>query len=530
MRKYIDYLDEISSEELLEGLLAYGMFSDKLPPIFSSVDFYAFIKNSDIVIAKKKTAKYIYYETIRNIGVPRQLGIPNPFKYAVLCQVLSDNWGDIRNRFELYTRGDRYKISRIHIRKNADDKSLLNTKEYEYDIHKDDDKKRGAIDRDINKKKLFEMNSNNWIDDGDPITLFSLGKKYVVKADISLCFPSIYTHAIPWALVGKETAKENKLRKNEWYNQIDAACQNMRDGETHGLLIGPHTSNLISEIILTKIDEELKNDYTYIRNIDDYTCYVENYSKAEKFLKDLEAELRKFDLNLNHKKSSIEKLPQCTTERWVRVLSDIDVLWNGKTVNYKMAKSYFDTAIQLLDDNGHNLSTVFYAIKVLGGHKMSDNARQYCVKTMCYLAIIYPYLVTIIDKYVFEKFLVEISTIEGFSNTLYEDSIQNFNSEALNYSIFFAIKYKFKLNINVDEIIKSYGCISKLLALEYFKNNNDVDAVNKLLDEAKKLKENDFDENWLFIYEALKSSELEGDWKKMKNEHVSFLRQEYCFE
>lgn len=104
----------------------------------------------------------------------------------------------------------------------------------------------------------------------------------MVKADISQCFPSIYTHAISWALVGKSTAKKHRGIK-EWYNQIDKACQNMRDGETHGLLIGPHTSNLISELILTTVDNQLKSKYKYIRKVDDYTCYVEKYEDAESF-------------------------------------------------------------------------------------------------------------------------------------------------------------------------------------------------------------------------------------------------------
>jgi hypothetical protein len=31
--------------------------------------------------------------------------------------------------------------------------------------------------------------------------------RYVLKTDISLCYPTIYTHSIPWALNGKATAK-----------------------------------------------------------------------------------------------------------------------------------------------------------------------------------------------------------------------------------------------------------------------------------------------------------------------------------
>ncbi|RIY18499.1 hypothetical protein CJI56_07825, partial [Gardnerella vaginalis] len=83
------------------------------------------------------------------------------------------------------------------------------------------------------------------------------------------------THAIPWALVGKDAAKANVKNNKEWYNQIDHFAQIVKNGETHGLLIGPHTSNILSEIILCAIDENLSKKYmSYIRNIDDYICYV----------------------------------------------------------------------------------------------------------------------------------------------------------------------------------------------------------------------------------------------------------------
>ena len=37
--KYYQYYLDISEDALFEGLLGYGMFSDRLPPIFSSADF-----------------------------------------------------------------------------------------------------------------------------------------------------------------------------------------------------------------------------------------------------------------------------------------------------------------------------------------------------------------------------------------------------------------------------------------------------------------------------------------------------------
>ena len=163
------------------------------------------------------------------------------------------------------------------------------------------------------------MNYKNWRIDPSPEVDLLHGKYYLAKADISTCFPNIYTHALSWALVGKPEAKQHQGKKDskEWYNQIDHFTQNINHGETHGLLIGPHASNLLSAIILTTVDHELyRKDWGgYIRNIDDYDCYTETYERAERFIVELNQQLQFFGLTLSHKKTSIQKLPQTTDRR-----------------------------------------------------------------------------------------------------------------------------------------------------------------------------------------------------------------------
>lgn len=207
-RKYTDFMDEISSDELYEGLLAYGFFAEKLPPVFSSVPFFNYCKT----IAAPFEAgwnEYITFRVMRNNSIPRIMGIPNPFKYQRACSEIRDDWDKIRAHFHAQTDGQSYRVSRIHIRK-------------EY-----------------NKKRIFDMNYKNWRVDGNPesdLLIHDKGtSRFLVEADVSTCFPSIYTHSIPWALVGKEKAKQT-VRDNTWYNRIDQACSDMRNGETHGLL------------------------------------------------------------------------------------------------------------------------------------------------------------------------------------------------------------------------------------------------------------------------------------------------------
>lgn len=38
-KMYTEFMDEISADELYEGLLAYGFFAEKLPPVFTAVNF-----------------------------------------------------------------------------------------------------------------------------------------------------------------------------------------------------------------------------------------------------------------------------------------------------------------------------------------------------------------------------------------------------------------------------------------------------------------------------------------------------------
>ena len=78
----------------------------------------------------------------------------------------------------------------------------------------------------------------------------------------------------------------------------------MQCGETDGLITGPHSSNIVSEIILCSIDEKLSdNNWDFIRHIDDYEAYVNNEFEASEFLTNLQRELREYNLSLNHKKT-----------------------------------------------------------------------------------------------------------------------------------------------------------------------------------------------------------------------------------
>lgn len=492
-------MNDISPDELYKRLLAYGLFTEKLPPILSSEAFY----NYCITLNTPFTdgwRQYIYHESMRNINVPRPLGIPNPMAYQKLCRCLADNWDKLQTHFSNQTSNQNYKISRIHIRKLG------------------------------KSNAFFSMSYSNWKTDGTPEPDLLIGNRYIVRADISTCFPSIYTHAIPWALVGKTYAKEHsrKSDQSEWYNQIDHLTQNCKNGETHGLLIGPHASNLLSELILTVIDKRRYDaGWRYIRNIDDYTCYVDTYESGQKFLIALGEELRNFDLSLNFKKTEIEELPVASVEQWVRKINSVSIMQRNGKLDFIGARAYLDSAIELMQTNKMNSAILNYAIKVLAGQELTPNAKEYCIKTIFHLCLIYPYLVPLLEKSVFEKFSVSGVEIEKLSQKLFEKGLDEKNYELICYALYFSIKYGFEIvKVDPDDAIASNSCLFKLFAFLYFKKNNNDTANKKMKSHARNLasNEDDFNRNWLFVYEILPQSDLKGEWKPLKRAGISFVK------
>lgn len=495
-KRYSDYMNEITADELYEGLLAYGLFNEKLPPIFTSESFYNYAPAQPF---SNKAHGFIFHESMRDINIPRPLGIPNPMAYQRLCECLRDNWTEIQAHFERQTKGDSHKISRIHIRKQK------------------------------NTEALFKMNYKNWRTDDSPVPDMLVGKKYVVSADISTCFPSMYTHALCWALMGKDNAKKNRNQKF-WVNELDHCCMNLRSSETHGFLIGPHASNLLSEIILTVVDSELSKKWDYVRNIDDYTCYVDSYEKAQEFLTEIRTQLRRFDLPLNHKKTKIERLPVASTRQWVRHLNTFDLATAYGKVDFKKAQAYLDLAVTLMEENNGNAAVLNYAIKVLSKRELTKNAKKYTLKTILHFAIIYPYLIPLLDEYVFKPFDASKSDIERFSNIIFDNAQEAKNYEALIYAIYFSLTYDFDISgITATFAIQENSCLLKIFTWIYFSRRKSRAEIKALKDHAYNLLQNEdeLDENWLFIYEVLPKTDLKGDWKPMKAAGISFIKKEY---
>jgi hypothetical protein len=503
MISYYQHIRNFTDAEILEGLLGYGMFPNKIPPFLTSKPFYDYVIDKSPTFAKKEY-DYVSYENMRNINVPRMLAIPHPFGYANLCQFIAKEWTNTQNYFKDKTEHQTHKISRVHLRKL------------------------------YSKSSLFEMNYKNFDDDGFPENDLLIRSNYIAKADISNCYPSIYSHSISWALIGKKEAKlkSNNSFKNEWFNKYDEVSRKIKNNETNGILIGPHTSNLISEIVLIAVDFEMeKKGYRYTRYIDDYTCYVASYNDAEQFFIDLATELKKFELSLNHKKSEILTLPFSLSETWVRKLNafhfpEIKREDKKHVLGIKELRSFLDLTLDLMKSEKENSSILSYAIKVIASKSLDYRTKNFYFKRLHHLILIYPYLLPYLDEYVLSPFLYKTVQIKELLEDILDYSLEKNIPESTSYVFFLALKYEIILDKDyATEILKKEDCISMLLLYLYTQKQGRNIKVFRT--KAKDLSNVDFDKFWLFIYEVLPYANLKDNFVHMKKDKLSFIDDDF---
>ena len=182
-----------------------------------------------------------------------------------------------------------------------------------------------------------------------------------------------------------------------------------------------------------------------------------------------------------------------------------------------------------MSKNHDNSSILFYALKVLREYTLTKNAQQYMSKSIVALSLIYPYLVPLLDEYIFEPYQLGGDDIKAYANRIYENYFCKDNYEACAYSILFAIKYNFTIDsFELDKIIEKKDCVLLLFALLYCKKIKWRSGVTKLKKFAKELiANNQMEEYWLFVYESLPSESLNQDWVQMKKANISFIKNEY---
>ncbi len=192
------------------------------------------------------------------------------------------------------------------------------------------------------------------------------GATYTLQTDISNFYPSIYTHAVDWAIRGKPAAKRDRSLRSAGA-KIDKALRDQSEGQTTGICIGPDTSWLVGEVLLAKIDAALCETlpravrHTH-RWYDDLTFYASSHGEAEQALATYERLLIDYELSLNPAKTAISHGIRLHDNSWLiqmrqaRYRDDSPTHLAGDVIDlFTMA---FETASQ-----DASIGAISYAIK-----------------------------------------------------------------------------------------------------------------------------------------------------------------------
>lgn len=488
-----DIFKELKKQTVNQKLLDYGLFSEKLTPIFTSRHFGKWARKNGVNSYNSKSFSTIRYRLTRNNNAPRIIEIPHPIAYFRLCEQIKNNWSELIKKFgEIDDYAER---SMVIPKANNLNKRLVSMMSYD----KRDDEKFLILDK-------------------------SIGKKYLAHADIANCYPSIYSHAVSWALVGHQEAKDNQQDKSKWYNQIDFAIRSMQRNETAGIAIGPDTSSLISEFILSRIDKELER-YQYIRYIDDYRCYCKTNEEADEFVRRLSKELEKYNLRLNPKKTQILELPTPIDADWVRSLREYSSKFlkkrNIKSDDINTLSEFIDLSIKLSKEHPSD-SPLRYSVKILASKRYMDKrSLAFVLMYLSRICFIYPYFIDVFDvllrrnkKRVNDE-IHEILTKE--INTLTKEHIKYSRSDVALWGLLISIKFDIKLldfEEYSDQIITDRDCLPTYMCYKYaMKNELPTDKYFNLIETL--IREKIEEDWWLYIYELYREKPTKPQMKKI---------------
>lgn len=162
----------IHADFVFRGLLGYNYLPaqrrnrEELPSIFNSSTFSPEAADQLANLQQIKGAQgfdIVEYRATKFNNVSRSYSIPHPVGYAKLCVCIRNNWEEIQA----------FQISEM---------SMIRPRG-----HKD--------------KRLIIMDYESFKNRGRRKRELAFGQRYTAHTDITNCFPSIYTHAIPWAVL-----------------------------------------------------------------------------------------------------------------------------------------------------------------------------------------------------------------------------------------------------------------------------------------------------------------------------------------
>lgn len=306
----------------LFNLLAKGYFPKELPPAFSSSKLADMLVN-DVggiqgLVRSHKTWTQLCAHSLARPGIIRRLlGVPNPLSFFNLAETIVNNHTDIERLINLspYTQSRPVSLPK-------------------------------------NSRALVPLAHDGSIPDTRAQRRCSA--KYLLTADIVNFYPSIYTHSVPWAIEGKSVSKTRMRAKpkglHTYADRLDETIRNCQYGQTTGIPVGPDTSLVLAELVLSSLDQQFELEggaKAGLRYYDDYEFGYPTYSAAANGLAVLQQLLAEYQLLLNRDKTRIVELLHTLDKPWVNKIRAYRIHPTKDKLQRAHILAYFDAMVEL---------------------------------------------------------------------------------------------------------------------------------------------------------------------------------------
>lgn len=492
---------QLTKENFVEQITRYGFFSEIIPECFYTDKLADQVTD---IISSVKTTKGnngvtapVSLSTYKSSINRRIISVPNPEAFLRLVKFMAKNWDGIKKVSE--SENSLSPITCIQ-----DYSTTTNIEEINCPLIKE--KRR--------RKSDFVKGIESCIN-------ISLGYQFRLKLDVANCYNSIYTHSVAWGICGKEKVKQYvqnkktkpKPDKYDLGDGLDIFMRYQKNNETNGIITGPFTSRIFSEILFSAIDKKMRDEgFIFKRYVDDYKFYFRTREKAEESVPKIERILNDYNLNLNLSKIVIEQFPYDN-------YSDMGVIFNTAFSKKKI--------IGVLNE-ASNLYTkgekgaYKYALKFLKDKKLETTKFDVIIPLLINIMLLDPrygkYVIGFMES---NRKQLNISKLEVVVNEELKKNLeQGLQQEAL---LFLNMIKRVKLSIlgaNVIKILKTCEDFSSIIILDIWKRDNklvkrtrsEAIEINKEIKYlAKKLESETYHgEHWLLLYEVNRHKLLSG--------------------
>lgn len=357
------------------------------------------------------------------------------------------------------------------------------------------------------------------------------GYRYVLITDISSFFPTIYTHAIPWALHGKATAKRNKQKTPRYFgNILDSKCMGVQDWQTIGIPIGPDTSHIIAEVIATAIDVQLKESLSKwpagFRYVDDYYLFFDSRDEAELALTELTKAISNYELQINPAKTRIMEVKELVEESWKYTLKKLAISAQRRSQKNDI-HNYFEVLFSL-EDKYKDESLVKYGLKQISSHIIKKSNWGVFEAYMLKCGFSYPntlqVIVNLFATYNYHGYPINKPAIRRFCNSAIRTHAVSDHHSEVSWLLWLCKELRLSLQREiVREIEGMSSSVCSLIALDLFHSGIVKTSLRASYVKQFATMEALKGSHWLLSYEA-------GRRGWLKNANTAFIQGDVFFQ